>query len=407
MLILVINAGSSSLKFQLIEPKKWKTIYKGHIDRIGTPLCEYLSSNCKSCDAPKTKTITQAFKLGMEKMIASGIIKDINEISSIGHRVVHGGEKHTTAVKITSKIIKELEALSPLAPLHNPPNIEGIKAAIKMFPKIPNIAVFDTAFHQTMPEKAYLYAIPLKLYEKHKIRKYGFHGTSHKYVYNEAKKFLGEKHTRNTITCHLGNGASITAIKNGQVIDTSMGFTPLEGLMMGTRSGDMDPAIIFHMIDKLKFKSQEVYEILNHQSGFKGIYGKTDVRDVRDGFFQRQEKKAKLALDMYCYRIAKYIGAYLVALGQLDTLVFTGGIGENAWYVRKWVCHYLKIDLNDKRNKETEFPNAKTIKISSGKPNVLVIPTNEELQIAKETFQLISQSPNPLPYAPKNKKYTS
>ena len=186
-----------------------------------------------------------------------------------------------------------------------------------------------------------------------------------------------------------------------------MGFTPLEGLMMGTRSGDMDPAIIFHMIDKLKFKSQEVYEILNHQSGFKGIYGKTDVRDVRDGFFQRQEKKAKLALDMYCYRIAKYIGAYLVALGQLDTLVFTGGIGENAWYVRKWVCHYLKIDLNDKRNKETEFPNAKTIKISSGKPNVLVIPTNEELQIAKETFQLISQSPNPLHYAPKNKKYTS
>ncbi|MFA6528672.1 MAG: acetate kinase [Candidatus Gracilibacteria bacterium] len=390
MLILVTNAGSSSLKFQLIESKKWKPIYKGHVDRIGTPMCEYLSSNCKSCDTPKIKTITQAFKLGMDNMLKSGIIKDLKEIKAIGHRVVHGGETHTQAVKITPKILKDIERLSPLAPLHNPPNIEGIKAAMKIMPKIPNIAVFDTAFHQTMPEKAFLYALPIKLYEKHKIRRYGFHGTSHKFVYNEAKKYLGEKKTRHTITCHLGNGASITAIKNGQVIDTSMGFTPLEGLIMGTRSGDMDPAIIFHLMNHLKLKPEEIHNMLNYQSGLKGIYGKSDVRDLRDGFFLHQEKKAKLALDMYCYRIAKYIGAYLVALGQLDTLIFTGGIGENAWYVRKWVCHYLKIDLNDKRNKETEFPNQKIIKIGSGKPIVLVIPTNEELQIAKETFLLSS-----------------
>ncbi len=388
MLLLTINSGSSSLKFQLIESKKWQILYKGHVDGIGLPLCEYKSSH-GSEDCKQIKTHHAAFKFGMSHMLKSGAIEDLKEIKAVGHRVVHGGEKYRNAVKITPKVLETIKSLSHLAPLHNPPNLEGIKASRKLLPKAHDVAVFDTAFHSTIEEKAYMYGLPLELYKKHGGRRYGFHGTSHKYITGEARKYLGTKKSKHLITCHLGNGASITAVKNGKSIDTSMGFTPLEGIMMGTRSGDIDPAIIFHLRYHLKIRTDKIYDMLNHESGLKGISGKSDVRELRDAWFKKKDKKAKLALDMYCYRIAKYIGSYLVALGQLDGLVFTGGIGENAWYVRKWVCDYLSIDLNDKKNKRTEFPNQKTVKISRGKPAVLVIPTNEELQIAKETTNIV------------------
>jgi len=384
MKILVINSGSSSLKLQLLDSKKWKVLYKGHIDGIGLPLCEYKSSHGNE-DCKQIKSHHTAFKFGTSRLLKSRVIEDLSEIEAVGHRVVHGGEKFWQATKITPKVLETIKKLIPLAPLHNPPNLEGIKASKKLLPKAPDVAIFDTAFHHTIPEKAYLYGLPLKLYKKHGIRRYGFHGTSHKYVANQARKY---KKARGIITCHLGNGASIAAIRNGKVIDTSMGFTPLEGVMMGTRSGDFDPAIIFHLL-KNGMTQHQIYDMLNHESGMKGIFGKSDVRQLRDAWFKKKDKKAKLAFDMYCYRIAKYIGSYLVALGQLDTLVFTGGIGENAWYVRKWICDYLKIDINDRKNKKTEFPNQKTVKISRGKPVVLVIPTNEELQIAKETYEIV------------------
>lgn len=387
MILLIINSGSSSLKLQVIDGGKWKVLYKGHVDGIGMPFCEYKSSHGNE-DCKAIKTHHSAFKLATTHLLKSGVIKDLKEIQAVGHRVVHGGEKYKSAIKVTPKILEEIKKLSNLAPLHNPPNIEGIKASQTLLPKAQNVAIFDTAFHSTLEEKAYLYGLPIELYKKYGIRKYGFHGTSHKYVAGEARTYLGAKKSKHMITCHLGNGASITAIKNGKSIDTSMGFTPLEGVMMGTRTGDFDPAIIFHLIDK-GMKPNKIYEMLNNESGLKGIAGKSDVRDLRDAWFGKQDKKAKLALDMYCYRIAKYIGAYLVALGQLDALVFTGGIGENAWYIRKWVCDYLSIELSDKKNKHTEFPNQKTVKISHGKPAVLVIPTNEELQIAKETYEIL------------------
>ncbi|MBU1018453.1 MAG: acetate kinase [Patescibacteria group bacterium] len=388
MKILVINAGSSSLKFQLLESKKWQVLYKGIIDGIGLPLCEFRSSHGNK-DYRQIKSQHAAFKFGIDHILASEVIKDLSEIEAVGHRIVHGGEKYVSAVKVAPTVINEIKKLSSLAPLHNPHNLEGIKASQKLLKKAPDVAIFDTAFHQTMPEKAFMYPLPEKLYKKHNIRKYGFHGTSHKYVAEEARKYLGKRKSGNLITCHLGNGASITAVKNGKSIDTSMGFTPLEGVMMGTRSGDIDPAIIFHLMDKLKMKPEKIYEMLNYESGIKGIFGKNDIRELRDEFFKKKTKKSALAFEMYCYRIAKYIGSYLVALGQLDALVFTGGIGENAWYIRKWICDYLKIELNHKKNKRVEYPQ-KLQKISWGTPKVLVIPTNEELQIAKETLEVLS-----------------
>lgn len=386
MKILVINSGSSSLKLQLIDSYKWQVLYKGIVEAIGLPFCEYRSSH-GNAECPKIKTHNSAFKLALKHLKDSELIESLQEIKAIGHRVVHGGEKYKDATKITPAVFKQIKDLSALAPLHNPPNLEGIKASKKALPKTPNVAIFDTAFHQTIDEKAYLYGLPYELYKKHGIRKYGFHGTSHKYVAEEARRYLGARKSKHLITCHLGNGASITAVKNGKSVDTSMGFTPLEGVMMGTRSGDIDPAIIFHLRYHLKIRTDKIYHMLNYDSGLKGVFGKSDMREIRDAFF-KNNKKAQLALDMYCYRIAKYIGSYLVALGQLDGLVFTGGIGENAWYIRKMICNYLHLELNDKKNKKTEYSN-KLVKISRGKPAVLVIPTNEELQIAKETFEIV------------------
>lgn len=348
MHLLILNAGSSSLKFELFEAgaqpsnKNLKSLFCGHFDNHGKPIRNF------------------------EELIKKAI-KNMHGIQAVGHRVVHGGEKYTKPTKITPSVIVEIRRLCKLAPLHNPPSLACILACKKLFPKTPQIAVFDTAFHQTMPEKAYLYGLPYFFYKKNKIRRYGFHGTSHQYVFEQARKKLGKKATARTVTCHLGNGCSITAILNGKVIDTSMGFTPLEGVPMGTRSGDIDPAIIFYLL-RCGFSAKKIEEILNKASGLIGISEiSSDVRDLWAAY-QTGEPSAIRALKWFAYRIAKYIGAYSASLGGLDCVVFTGGIGENAWYLRRWILSYLK-----------GFPHKR----------VLVIKTDEELKIAEEMLKIL------------------
>lgn len=351
--ILVFNAGSSSLKFELFEAsrKKIKSIFQGNFDNHGKPIKHF------------EKAVAHALKILKTKKR----MKDFSEISAIGHRVVHGGNHYTKPTKITPKVIATIRALSQLAPLHNPPNLACILACKKFFQSVPQVAIFDTAFHQTMPEKAFLYGLPYSLAKKFHIRRYGFHGTSHQYVFEQARKKLGTKKTRRTITCHLGNGCSMAAILNGKVIDTSMGFTPLEGIPMGTRTGDFDPAIIFYLRSR-GFSEKEIFTMLHKKSGLLGVSElSSDVRNLWAAY-KRRDKRAKRALDWFTYRIAKYIGAYTIALGGLDCLIFTGGIGEHAWYLRKWILQYVK-------------------KIA--KPRVLVIKTDEERKIAEETLKIL------------------
>lgn len=356
MKILVLNAGSSSLKFDVFEAKnkrgqKLKSLFQGHFDNHGKPIKNWETS------------VREAFDLLIQKKI----IKNSLEIQAIGHRVVHGGEKYIRPIKISQKVIVAIKKLSALAPLHNPPNLACILACKKLLSCAVQVAVFDTSFHHTMPEKAYLYGLPYSFYKKFGIRRYGFHGTSHEYVFEQARKKLGRAATRRTVTCHLGNGCSMAAILNGKVIDTSMGFTPLEGIPMGTRTGDIDPAIIFYLLDK-KFSAQELKTLLNKKSGLLGISEvSSDVRDLW-ALYKKKNKKAVRALQWFAYRIAKYIGAYAAALGGLDCIVFTGGIGENAWYLRKWIMGYIKKIVQ---------------------PKVLVIKTDEERKIAEETFKSI------------------
>jgi len=381
MNILVLNSGSSSLKYQLINNK---VLVKGHIDGIGLKTCVYKYKIKKSFkEKCKIKNHNQAVKL-----VLKTIKQVINqkEINAIGHRVVHGGEYYSKAVKITSKVMRTIKGLNELAPLHNPPNLAGIKACKKVFPKIPQVAVFDTAFHQSIPKKAYLYGIPIKYYEKFGIRKYGFHGTSHKYVMLETKKILKKKSV-NLITCHLGNGSSITAIEKNKSIDTSMGFTPLQGLMMGTRSGDVDPAIITFLCKKLKKKPEEITSILNKESGLLGIDGYSDVRTIHEKAL-KGNKKCILGLDMFAYRVTEYIGSYIGIMKKVDAIVFTGGIGEGAHYLRELICKHLEnvgIKLDKRKNKQ----HSTTISAKNSKIKVLVIPTNEELMIAQETKEII------------------
>lgn len=353
--ILVINAGSSSLKFELFgargRNKNLQSLFEGHFDNRGKPIKDYY------------KVVAQA----AAQLAGKKLIKNAGEISAVGHRVVHGGEHYTKPVKITPAVIKTIKKLAPLAPLHNPPNLAGIMACKKLFPHAVQVAAPDTAFHQTMPEKAYLYALPYSLYKKMHIRRYGFHGTSHQYVFEQARKKLGRTKTRRTVTCHLGNGCSVAAIRDGKVVDTSMGFTPLEGIPMGTRSGDIDPAIIFYLMEE-NFSAHEISKMLNKSSGLLGVSGiSSDVRDLWLRY-KRKCNAARRALELFAYRIAKYIGAYSVSLGGLDCIVFTGGIGENAWYLRKWILAYLK-----------HLPTK----------HVLVIPTDEEKKIAEETLKLL------------------
>lgn len=389
MKILVLNSGSSSLKYKLFDMDSEKPLIAGHVDGIGLDRCVVKLTVGREVDKLKIKVKdhVDAVMIALKSLKQKNILKDFNEINAIGHRVVHGGEHYSEPTKIDKKVIDTIKDLFELAPLHNPPNLAGILACRKMLPKIPQVAVFDTAFHQSLPEEAYLYGLPYELYRKKKIRKYGFHGTSHKYVAHRAMQILGKKNSK-IITCHLGNGASIAAVLNGKSIDTTMGFTPLEGLIMGTRTGSMDPAIPLFLINNKIFKAAELENFFNKKSGLIGISELTsDVRDLRKASL-KGNKKAKLALNMFAYRIAFYIGGYTALLGGLDALVFTAGIGEGAWFIRRDVCQYLEglgIKINKKLNKKNELIISKP----TSKTKVYVIRTNEELQIARETLELV------------------
>ena len=397
MIILVINSGSSSLKFKIFNSKGWNCLYKGIVDGIGLKLCHFEGKNyvngAKTSKQSSIKNHQEALKYSLGKIIESAVITDLKDIKSVGHRVVHGGEKYYKPTKITATVIKTLEKLSELAPLHNPANIQGIKACQKLLPKASNIAIFDTAFHHTMPKEAYLYALPYKFYKNYDIRRYGFHGTSHKYVSQVARKLL--KNNNRIITCHIGNGSSIAAIKNGKSIDTSMGFTPLEGIPMGTRCGDIDPAIVFYLMEKKHYTTDQIDDILNKKSGLKGFSGiSQDMRLIWEKV-KKQDEHAILTLNLLSYRIAKYISAYASTLNGIDSIVFTAGIGENAWYLRENIINrlkYLHISLNKSVNKEAIYPKS-PIEISDKKSKVkiYVIPTNEELEIAKQTFSQINR----------------
>ncbi len=396
--ILVINSGSSSMKFQLIDMTTEKVLAKGLCDRIGieNSFLKYTRYGNDTVvlekDMPDHKTAVQEaiYALTCKDM---GVISDMSEITAFGHRVVHGGEKFHNSVIIDEEVMKAIKECIDLAPLHNPPNITGIEACKSIMPGTPMVAVFDTAFHQTMPTHAYLYALPYDLYAEHGVRKYGFHGTSHKYVAERAAAMLNRPlEELRLITCHLGNGASVCAIKNGKSVDTSMGFTPLAGLAMGTRSGTIDPAVIFFLMEKGKMSIEEVNEYLNKKSGVLGISGvSSDFRDIQAAAEEGNER-ARLAIDIFCYRVKKYIGEYSTVIEGLDAVIFTAGIGENNDLVRNKVVSgldYLGISIDQDKNR---IAIGKEIDISTpdAKVRTLVIPTNEELAIARETLKLIS-----------------
>jgi len=335
-----------------------------------------------------------ALKLVIDTLLDSnhGVISSTEEISAVGHRVVHGAEKFSESTIITEEVEATIKECFPLAPLHNPPNFMGISACKHILPDIPHVAVFDTAFHQAMPEHAYLYAIPYNLYKEHSIRRYGFHGTSHRYVANRAAQLLGQSlKLLKIITCHLGNGCSIAAVSKGKSVDTSMGLTPLEGLVMGTRSGDIDPALVFFLMEKLGMTYQQVDNLLNKESGLLGLSGNS--RDVRDliGASENGDRQSKLALTIFCYRVKKYIGAYAAAMGGLDAVIFTAGIGENAIQIREDIfegLEFMGIELDSEKNKSEE--SEKFINTENSKVKILVVPTNEELLIARDTIEVVS-----------------
>lgn len=401
--ILVINSGSSSLKYQLVDMSDEKVLAQGICERIGLE-GSFLKWKTHNKDELSTfQSIpdhTSAIQMVIESLTHPdrGVIGSMSEIAAVGHRVVHGGEHFQSSVLINEDVLQAIRSCIELAPLHNPPNIIGIEACQKLLPNIPMVAVFDTAFHQTMPPHSYLYAIPYEMYEKYGIRKYGFHGTSHKYVAHRASEIIGKPiHELKIISCHLGNGASICAIDRGNSIDTTMGFTPLEGLVMGTRSGSVDPAIITFLMEKEKMDAQEIGDFLNKKSGLLGISGvSSDFRDIEKAVSQNNER-AELALEIFCYRVKKYIGEYIAALNGLDVLIFTAGIGENDWQVREKALQnldYVGIKIDGQKNKDTVEKGLehKEIEITAegAKVRTFVIHTNEELMIAKDTLQVIS-----------------
>lgn len=387
MNILVLNSGSSSLKFQVIDPASETVAIKGIVDGIGLATCT-LAYTVMDKESKGSSAIADHDAAVKEVLNIIEVIVGLQNLDAIGHRVVHGGENYHDATIITDKVIAVIDELKSLAPLHNPPNLAGILACRKLLPDITQVAVFDTAFHQTMPLHSYLYALPYEYYQKFKIRKYGFHGTSHKYVSIMAKRFL--KKECNLVTCHLGNGSSITSIRKGKSVDTSMGFTPLQGLIMGTRSGSIDPEIVPYLAHKLNTTDDEVIKILNKQSGLKGICGYSDVRTIHEKALAG-DKQCLLALDMLSYDLGKNIAAFMAAIPKVDAIVFTAGIGQGATYVRAKVCDELRhlgviIDLaKNKKNKDIDISSKKS------KVKVLVIPTNEELMIAKETAELMKK----------------
>jgi acetate kinase len=399
MKVLVINSGSSSIKYQLFDMTNKTVLAKGLLEQIGEPASclTHQSNSAPGVKAEITRRVPVenhqiGFQLIGEVMDESGALSDSGELSGIGHRVVHGGEAFREPALIDEKVITAIRELIPLAPLHNPANLTGIEIALQFAPDVPQVAVFDTAFHQSVPPPAFHYALPQDLYESHNVRRYGFHGTSHGYVAKQAARYLKrDLPSLNLITLHLGNGASITAIKKGQSADTSMGMTPLEGLIMGTRSGDIDPAIIFYLGRKTGLSNDEMESLLNQHSGLKGICGVNDMRKISQLAAEGNEP-ARLAIEMYCYRIKKYIGAYTAVLGEVDALVFTGGIGENAADIRLRSCEGLsRIGIEVDENKNSLKTNEiREIQSSASSVNILVIPTDEELEIAEQTVEKIT-----------------
>ena len=397
MNVLVINCGSSSLKFQLINAETEKVLAKGLCERIGIDgrLTYQPAGGEKEKSDLAMPTHTEAIQFVIDALTneKTGVVKSLDEIGAVGHRLVHGGEKFASSVVITDEVKKAVEECNDLAPLHNPANLIGVAACEKLMPGTPMVAVFDTAFHQTMPEKAYMYGLPYEYYEKYKVRRYGFHGTSHSFVSKRAAEVMGKSYDEvKTIVCHLGNGSSVSAVMNGKCVDTSMGLTPLEGLVMGTRSGDIDPAIMEFIAKKENLDIEGVMEVLNKKSGVFGISGglSSDFRDLTDAM-NAGDKKAKIAMDVFSYRVAKYIGSYAAAMNGVDDIVFTAGIGENDDYVRQEVCKYLGylgVDFDFEVNTGLRGKEAELTKEGS-KVKVFVIPTNEELAIARETLALV------------------
>jgi len=392
MKILVLNSGSSSLKFQLFEIKeKEDVLIKGIADGISSnnSFIKYEIKGRVKIIREKINGHKKALKNVLDIILAKGIISSFNEINAIGHRAVHGGEDFKEPVIINNKVMKKIDELSSLAPLHNPANLMGMKVCNELLPNVKQVAVFDTGFHSNMPEKAFIYGIPYAYYKKYGIRHYGFHGTSHHYVSKKAAEILNKDYKKlKIISCHLGNGSSIAAVMNGKSIDTSMGFTPLEGVVMGTRCGDIDSAVILFLMKKEKLSVKEIDDILNKKSGLLGISGiSPDVR-VLWASEKKGNKRAGLTLDILGYRIAKYIGAYAAAMNGVDAIVFTAGIGENAFYVRERILkqfEYIGLKLDKKKNQNNET----IITTDDSKVKAMVIPTNEELQIARETFELV------------------
>ena len=398
MIVLVIKCGCSSLKYQVLDMTNESLLCKGLVERIGMD-GSVITHEKIGMEKKKTEVPMNDHKDAIEQVLKAvqdpetGVVKSMDEIGAVGHRVVHAGEKFASSVRITDEVIKALEECVELAPLHNPPNLLGIAACQELMPSTPMVGVFDTAFHQTMPPESYIYAIPYEYYEKHGIRRYGFHGTSHKYVAERASKMLNVNlEDLKLITCHLGNGASVSAIKRGKCIDTSMGFTPLEGLVMGTRCGDIDPAIVTYIREKENLPQGKANEILNKKSGVLGISGvSSDFRDIEDAVAEGNERAA-LALKVFAHKVRFYIGAYIAEMNGVDAIIFTAGVGENDVTMREIICNNLgnlgiKLDpvKNKMRGKETE------ISTDDSKVKILMIPTNEELMIARDTYNIVTK----------------
>lgn len=398
MKILVINTGSSSLKYQLMDMENEAVLARGLCDRIGIDN-SFIKHTRTGCDPIVIEVDMTSHKAAIRQVIDvltngnTGVISDMSEIAAVGHRIVHGGEKFHESVIIDENVMAAIRECIDLAPLHNPPNIIGIEACMHIMPDTPMVAVFDTAFHQTIPQHAYLYALPYEMYEKHGIRKYGFHGTSHKYVAQRAAVMLARPlEELKLVTCHLGNGASVCAVEFGKSVDTSMGFTPLDGLVMGTRSGSVDPAVVKFLMENEKMTPKEIDEYLNKKSGVLGISGvSSDFRDLEEAFDAGNER-ARLAIRIFCYRVKQYIGSYAAVMNGLDAVVFTAGIGENNPLVRRIIMENMDfLGLRIDPEKNTVRGREMDISAADAKVRTLVIPTNEELAIARETLRLVSK----------------
>ena len=395
MNVLVINCGSSSLKYQLIDSETEAVLAKGLCERIGIDgrLVYQKAGNDEEITEASMPTHKEAIQMVLEALTneKTGAIKSLEEVNAIGHRIVHGGEKFASSAIITDEMIKAVEECNDLAPLHNPANLIGIRVCSELMPNVPQVGVFDTAFHQTMPAKAYLYGLPIEYYKNYKVRRYGFHGTSHSFVSKRAVEFLGlDKDNSKVIVCHLGNGSSISAVQNGKCVDTTMGLTPLEGVVMGTRSGSIDPAIVEYIAKKENLDLAGVMNVLNKKSGLQGMSGvSSDMRDLRAAAAEGNED-AKNAIEVLCYGIAKYVGGYVAAMNGVDAIVFTAGIGENVGMIREKVCSYLGylgVTIDAKANEA--MGEEVVISGADSKVKVAVIPTNEELAICRDTVALV------------------